>query len=513
MPNQYYDPYPAQALEKIAFYQGGGGRPQERDTVDKIANSLGALNEIVKPYAEAKLKDKSDQKKLMFEFRTKMAEAHPESFKTAKEMEDFVRSGITDRPMFQMVSQPEGPRTGSPNGPEAGSLPAPLLNPQQVATGREPITFGGKLGESFTPEQVSAMIPGADIESLKKQFPKGIPKDALASITKGSAAEKVPTDNTPLTIDQGWADATGWKVGMETTLGAAKARASQQGKQFNPMADVRGTQSISSDLPSNQGPSKVPGAASQIQLAARQGMALIAKPGSPQQIALASSDLARAVQRSAPQMETLGGASFANNYTTQISALAQKITADPTSKDVPKLRRQMYDILKDLRESSKPYISNQLDTVEDMWKNRLPKNWPDIRKREMGENIPDIEFQEMETPAKESGLITPGNIDFNNRPKVNNADGSYSTVRTITVEMGGKTVLLPTVINGKIVSNDEAIHHYKQTGEHMGIFKDQKSADAYDEKLHRDQGWTGPKNIWSAEDEKRLQELEKKHAK
>lgn len=90
-----------------------------------------------------------------------------------------------------------------------------------------------------------------------------------------------------------------------------------------------------------------------------------------------------------------------------------------------------------------------------------------------------------------NGMITPGNIDLVNRPRVNNPDGTYSTVRTITAEIDGKTVLLPTVINGKIVSNDEAIRHYKQTGEHMGIFNSEQSADAYDRELHNRMGWNG----------------------
>jgi hypothetical protein len=62
--------------------------------------------------------------------------------------------------------------------------------------------------------------------------------------------------------------------------------------------------------------------------------------------------------------------------------------------------------------------------------------------------------------------------------------------------MGGKTVLLPTVINGKIVSPDDAVQHYRQTGEHMGIFRDQQSADAYDKNMHESNGWTGPNNSW-----------------
>lgn len=100
------------------------------------------------------------------------------------------------------------------------------------------------------------------------------------------------------------------------------------------------------------------------------------------------------------------------------------------------------------------------------------------------------------TSNKPAGMITPGNIDLNNRPRVSNPDGSYSTVRTMTFEEGGKTIMVPTIINGKQVSTKEAIDYYHKTGQHMGIFKDQKAADQYDEEMHKQQGWTGPQNQW-----------------
>lgn len=95
------------------------------------------------------------------------------------------------------------------------------------------------------------------------------------------------------------------------------------------------------------------------------------------------------------------------------------------------------------------------------------------------------------------GMLSPGNIDLNNRPKVQNADGSYSTVRTITADIDGKTVLLPTVVDGKILSNKDAIDYYRKTGQNLGVFKDQQSADQYDERMHSAQGWNGPTNKWN----------------
>lgn len=88
------------------------------------------------------------------------------------------------------------------------------------------------------------------------------------------------------------------------------------------------------------------------------------------------------------------------------------------------------------------------------------------------------------------GLIEKGNIDVEKLPNVQNEDGTYSTVKTITIEEDGKTILLPTIINGKAVSNKEAITYYHKTGKHLGIFSSEKEAESYDKKLHKEQGWT-----------------------
>ena len=81
----------------------------------------------------------------------------------------------------------------------------------------------------------------------------------------------------------------------------------------------------------------------------------------------------------------------------------------------------------------------------------------------------------------------PGNIDLLNRPVAHNPDGSISTVRSMTVDEDGKALLLPTVVGGKVVSPQEAIQHYRDTGEQLGRFSDAQAADRYAEDLHQQQ--------------------------
>lgn len=88
---------------------------------------------------------------------------------------------------------------------------------------------------------------------------------------------------------------------------------------------------------------------------------------------------------------------------------------------------------------------------------------------------------------KIKGLIEEGNIDLSNRPVVKNNDGSISTVRSMSIEMGNQHILLPTVVNDKVVSEKDAIKHFQETGEHLGVFGSQKDADKYAKTLHKEQ--------------------------
>ena len=70
-------------------------------------------------------------------------------------------------------------------------------------------------------------------------------------------------------------------------------------------------------------------------------------------------------------------------------------------------------------------------------------------------------------------------------PPVKNRDGSSSTVRTISVGTDRGEVLIPTVVNGRVVSNDEAVKRYRRTGEHFGIYKSVGEANRAGEALHK----------------------------
>lgn len=99
------------------------------------------------------------------------------------------------------------------------------------------------------------------------------------------------------------------------------------------------------------------------------------------------------------------------------------------------------------------------------------------------------------------GMVEPGNIDLSKRPVVRNADGSISTVRSMSVSFGeGEEVLIPMVSDsGKVLTKEQAIAEYQKTGKHLGKFDSSTDADAYADALHNDPMWQKDIQEYSAQ--------------
>jgi hypothetical protein len=86
------------------------------------------------------------------------------------------------------------------------------------------------------------------------------------------------------------------------------------------------------------------------------------------------------------------------------------------------------------------------------------------------------------------GQYGKGNIDLYKRPQVKNADGSVSTVRSMSFNDGRNEVVIPTVSDdGRIMSDNEAIDNYFKTGKYLGKFNTVDEANKYAERLHNEQ--------------------------
>jgi hypothetical protein len=74
-----------------------------------------------------------------------------------------------------------------------------------------------------------------------------------------------------------------------------------------------------------------------------------------------------------------------------------------------------------------------------------------------------------------------GNIDLDNRKVLKNKDGSISTEKSISFSPDGITeILIPTIVDGKEVSQKQAINAFYKTGEHLGIFNNTDPNFSYD---------------------------------
>lgn len=82
-----------------------------------------------------------------------------------------------------------------------------------------------------------------------------------------------------------------------------------------------------------------------------------------------------------------------------------------------------------------------------------------------------------------------GNIDLNNRAVVYNADGSFSTECSLEINVDGKEVLIPTVINGIIQDEEYAIDYFFERGEYLGMFNTVAACEDYAQRLHERQEW------------------------
>lgn len=90
-------------------------------------------------------------------------------------------------------------------------------------------------------------------------------------------------------------------------------------------------------------------------------------------------------------------------------------------------------------------------------------------------------------PGAMADPVVEGNIDLDDRIVVFNEDGTFSTEISFSVEIDGLEVLLPLIIDGELVSEEEAINHFLRTGEHLGMFSSIEEAEQFAEELHLQQ--------------------------
>lgn len=130
--------------------------------------------------------------------------------------------------------------------------------------------------------------------------------------------------------------------------------------------------------------------------------------------------------------------------------------------------------------------------LTDAWKDYTPPSPPDTAGQTAADTPPAAPAPGARTSfflsPETTGLLAPGNIDLRSRPVIHNPDGTVSTPRTLSIARDGRQYLIPTVSDeGELLSDQDAITQFEQTGRHLGAFKTLQDATGYANQLHRQQ--------------------------
>lgn len=130
--------------------------------------------------------------------------------------------------------------------------------------------------------------------------------------------------------------------------------------------------------------------------------------------------------------------------------------------------------------------------LTDAWKDYTPPSPPDTAGQTAADTPPAAPAPGARTSfflsPETTGLLAPGNIDLRSRPVIHNPDGTVSTPRTLSIARDGRQYLIPTVSDeGELLSDQDAITRFEQTGRHLGAFKTLQDATGYANQLHRQQ--------------------------
>lgn len=255
-----------------------------------------------------------------------------------------------------------------------------------------------KLDPQGTIKQIMSRQGMQNLNNMYPQFGGALTSDNMGQLLPSVLKQKTPLEWAPVS---GALSDKGTVLEYDKTTGelkdtGVKAKSTGFGSSMGP---IRQAQYTLQDLPSNQGPNTAGGAAYQVKVGARQGKSLIAKPGSKFRTSLASGDIARSINRVAPTDEAMKNAGFSDTLINKWADFKTRVTANPMILENPNVRKEMFGILDEMDKSATPFIKNQLDDMADAG---FPVT-PATRKRQLGENLPNIEFQESFTTPLSTG--------------------------------------------------------------------------------------------------------------
>lgn len=152
--------------------------------------------------------------------------------------------------------------------------------------------------------------------------------------------------------------------------------------------------------------------------------------------------------------------------------------------DIGQARKLAYDSIKSRYGYTQ--MNGEPEIIKYAPEKMYPGLTPEIIRNDVANTIAGLSGSSaaLEKPA---GLRTPGNLDPWNRKVLKNGDGSVSTTSSMSIGTDQGETLIPTVVDGVRLSKEDAIKHFRDTGEHLGVFDTPEHADTFAEALHNEQ--------------------------
>jgi len=158
----------------------------------------------------------------------------------------------------------------------------------------------------------------------------------------------------------------------------------------------------------------------------------------------------------------------------------------------------MFDNLKSKQDSNNKLSEELQETIDAIKNNTLTKEEQKVldSMSKILNNLPPSKDTSVTKEIGSFGMIGEKNnpdveeatvkVVESRFPSVWNPDGSISSIKTISFQetKNGPHILIPTIKNGKVMTDAEAIAEYRKTKEHFGIFSTVEKANKQAKELH-----------------------------
>lgn len=132
---------------------------------------------------------------------------------------------------------------------------------------------------------------------------------------------------------------------------------------------------------------------------------------------------------------------------------------------------------------AKEFMANYIRDLRNEFENKIAEKTEEMNISQAREDV-DALINRVEDVVSTVEPVVEPTLSHDNRPVIFNEDGSYSTEKNIVTEIDGVSYILPTIINGEEKTEDEAVQHFLETGEHFGGYESDAKALKAEKEMH-----------------------------